>query len=119
MPLTRIPLDNGWQFKQSTDLNNGTAKDWLPVGQFPTVAHIDLLHHGLIKDPYIDTNELDSLWVNDADVFLPFPLPFLSPISSPHSQNLGDEIPIKRNSGHTKPPSRLQRITESKESRQN
>jgi beta-mannosidase len=66
-PLTRIPVDKGWQFKQSTTLANNTASIYLPVSQFPTVAHLDLLHHGLIKDPYIDTNELESLWVNDAN----------------------------------------------------
>ncbi len=66
-PLQKIPINSGWHFKQATNLGKGTAKDWLPVAQFPTVAHLDLLYHNLIKDPYIDTNELDSLWVNDAD----------------------------------------------------
>ncbi|KAM3078304.1 hypothetical protein ACMFMG_006191 [Clarireedia jacksonii] len=67
MELKRIPLNKGWHFKQSTSLNDGAAAEFLPVSQFPTVAHIDLLHHGLIKDPYIDCNELETLWVNDAD----------------------------------------------------
>jgi beta-mannosidase len=74
-PLQRIQINSGWHFKQTTNLGQETAKDWLPVSQFPTVAHLDLLHHNLIKDPYIDTNELESLWVNDADwsyrTFLP------------------------------------------------
>ncbi|KAF4631597.1 hypothetical protein G7Y89_g6534 [Cudoniella acicularis] len=60
-------LSKDWQFRQTTDLNNGTASSFLSVSQFPTVAHLDLLYHGHIKDPYIDTNELDCLWVNDAD----------------------------------------------------
>jgi beta-mannosidase len=67
MELKRIPLNKGWHFKQSSSLNDGEAAEFLPVSQFPTVAHIDLLHHGLIKDPYIDCNELETLWVNDAD----------------------------------------------------
>ena len=67
MPLQRIPINKNWEFKQETSLNNGTATSYLPVSQFPTVAHIDLLHHKLIPDPYIDTNELACLWVNDAD----------------------------------------------------
>jgi beta-mannosidase len=62
MELTKIPLNKGWQFKQTTSLNNGTASEFLAVSQFPTVAHIDLLHHGLIKDPYVDCNELEALW---------------------------------------------------------
>ncbi|KAH8592516.1 glycoside hydrolase family 2 protein [Bisporella sp. PMI_857] len=67
MSFNRIALNESWKFKQATNLNDSTASDFLPVAQFPTVAHIDLLHHGLIKDPYIDMNELESLWVNDAD----------------------------------------------------
>ncbi|CAK7206612.1 hypothetical protein SEUCBS139899_009412 [Sporothrix eucalyptigena] len=65
--LKKLPIDQGWHFKQTSSLNNGTASDFLPVGQFPTVAHVDLLHHGLIPDPYIDDNETKALWVNDAD----------------------------------------------------
>ncbi|CAK7217551.1 hypothetical protein SCUCBS95973_003193 [Sporothrix curviconia] len=66
--LKRLPVDQGWHFKQASQLNNGTASaSFLPVGQFPTVAHIDLLHHQLIPDPYIDDNETKTLWVNDAD----------------------------------------------------
>jgi beta-mannosidase len=65
--LQRINLDQGWQFKQSSTLEDGIAKEYLPVAGFPTVSHIDLLHHGLIPDPYIDANELKCLWVNDAD----------------------------------------------------
>jgi beta-mannosidase len=65
--LHRIKLDQGWEFKQSSPLENDTATAYLPVAQFPTVAHIDLLHHKLIPDPYIDINELKCLWVNDAD----------------------------------------------------
>jgi len=81
MSLKRVEIDKGWEFKQSTTLNNGTAKDYLPVSQFPTVAHLDLLHHKLIPDPYIDTNELDVLWVNDANwtYHTSFPSPSLSP----------------------------------------
>lgn len=65
--LKRIAIDHGWEFKQTSNLNNSTASSFLPVAQFPTVAHIDLLHHGLIPDPYIDDNEIKCLWVNDAD----------------------------------------------------
>ncbi|CAK7226498.1 hypothetical protein SBRCBS47491_006252 [Sporothrix bragantina] len=65
--LKRLPVDQGWKFKQAGRLNNATASTFLPVAQFPTVAHIDLLHHKLIPDPYIDDNETKTLWVNDAD----------------------------------------------------
>ena len=65
--LKRIEVIQGWKFKQASSLNNSTAASFLPVAQFPTVAHIDLLHHELIPDPYIDSNETKCLWVNDAD----------------------------------------------------
>jgi beta-mannosidase len=65
--VRRIDIEQGWEFKQASSLNNGTASTYLPVGQFPTVAHMDLLHHKLIPDPYIDINELKCLWVNDSD----------------------------------------------------
>jgi len=77
MALQKIPVEKNWSFRQSTSLgpNGGIATTYLPVSQFPTVAHLDLLHHNLIADPYINTNELSSLWVNDADftyrTFLP------------------------------------------------
>jgi len=67
MTLKKTLLDKGWEFKQATTLSNSTASEFLPVAHFPTVQYLDLLHHGLIKDPYIDQNELLSLWVNDAD----------------------------------------------------
>jgi hypothetical protein len=59
--LTRKRVDEGWEFKQAV------ASSFLPVARFLTVAHIDLLHHQLIPDPYIDANELKCLWVSDAD----------------------------------------------------
>lgn len=65
--LKRIKVIQGWKFKQASSLNNSTASSFLPVAQFPTVAHTDLLHHGLIPDPYIDSNETKCLWVNEAD----------------------------------------------------
>lgn len=64
--MTQITLDQGWEFKQSSNLND-SALSFLPVTQFPTVAHIDLLGHNLIDDPFIDSNEIKSLWVNEAD----------------------------------------------------
>lgn len=67
MKLQRTLVDEGWQFRQRSSLNDATVASFLPVAQFPTVAQIDLLHHGLIPDPYIDDNELACLWVNDAD----------------------------------------------------
>lgn len=65
--VRRIEVDQGWEFRQTTCLGDGIAGDFLPVAQFPTVSYLDLLHHKLIPDPYLDQNELKTLWVNHAD----------------------------------------------------
>lgn len=56
-----IPVDKNWEFKQ---VNDNDAK-FLPVAQFPTNVHLDLLHHGLIPDPYVGKNELDVQWIGE------------------------------------------------------
>ncbi|KUJ20618.1 glycoside hydrolase family 2 protein [Mollisia scopiformis] len=83
MQLQTIPINKNWHFKQTTPLNASCASTWLPVSQFPTVAHLDLLHHNLIPDPYIDTNELSCLWVNDADFSYRTTLPPIPSLTSP------------------------------------
>lgn len=56
-----IPVDKNWEFKQVDD---DDAK-FLSVAQFPTNVHLDLLHHGLIPDPYVGKNELDVQWIGE------------------------------------------------------
>lgn len=55
------PIDQGWSFKQADD----DSSDYLPVAQFPTNVHLDLLHHGLIPDPNIGKNEDAVQWVGE------------------------------------------------------
>lgn len=62
MPRTVIAIDKGWEFKQADKKDS----KFLPVGQFPTNVHLDLLHHGLIPDPFIGKNELDVQWIGEA-----------------------------------------------------
>ncbi len=52
-------LASGWEFKCDTD------ETWRPVSQVPSVVHTELMQHGLIPDPFKDTNELDASWVAD------------------------------------------------------
>lgn len=61
LPRKVVSLDQGWEFKQA----GSDDTKFLPVGQFPTNVHLDLLHHGLIPDPYIGKNELDVQWVGE------------------------------------------------------
>ena len=60
-PRTVIPIDQNWEFKQADKEDS----KYLPVGQFPTNVHLDLLHHGLIPDPFIGKNELDVQWIGE------------------------------------------------------
>ncbi|KAI1490081.1 beta-mannosidase [Biscogniauxia mediterranea] len=60
-PRIVIPIDKKWEFKQA-DKEDST---YLPVGQFPTNVHLDLLAHKLIPDPYIGKNELDVQWIGE------------------------------------------------------
>lgn len=61
-PCVVVPVDKGWEFRQA---DKEDAK-FLPVSQFPTNVHLDLLHHNLIPDPFIGKNELDVQWVGEA-----------------------------------------------------
>jgi len=59
-PRQVIPIDKNWHFK--ADKYDGKA---LPVAQFPTNVHLDLLTHNLIPDPFIGKNELAVQWVGE------------------------------------------------------
>lgn len=61
-PQTVIPIDKNWQFRQADKEDSKP----LPVSQFPTNVHLDLIHHGIIPDPFIGKNELDVQWIGEA-----------------------------------------------------
>ena len=56
-----ISIDKGWTFKQADD----EFSKFLPVAQFPTNVHLDLMHHNLIPDPFMGKNENDVQWVGE------------------------------------------------------
>lgn len=58
-----ISLNIGWTFKQASKPDSS----FLPTAQFPTAVHIDLLHHGLIPDPFLDTNSSLIQWVGEEE----------------------------------------------------
>lgn len=60
-PRIVVPVDKNWEFKQA----DKEASDYLPVAQFPTNVHLDLLAHKLIPDPFIGKNELDVQWIGE------------------------------------------------------
>ena len=61
-PRTVAPIHDGWQFKQA----DSSKSQWLPVAQFPTNVHLDLIANNIIEDPFIGKNELDCQWVGEA-----------------------------------------------------
>lgn len=62
----QISVDKGWGFPAG-QLSEQLQCLFLPTCIPISNTHIDLLHHGLITDPYIDDNETKCLWVNEAD----------------------------------------------------
>lgn len=58
---TATPIDKNWVFKQAD--NKGSK--FLPVAQFPTNVHLDLIANNIIPDPFIGKNENDVQWVGE------------------------------------------------------
>jgi beta-mannosidase len=58
--LKCIPINHGWEFKEAD-----RDDTFLPVSQFPTTNHLDLLHHGRIPDPTQDRNREAVQWVGE------------------------------------------------------
>lgn len=58
-----ISLDKDWVFKQADD--DDEIVQFKPVAQFPTNVHLDLMHHGIIPDPFIGKNEDAVQWVGE------------------------------------------------------
>ena len=61
LPRTITPINKGWTVKQADD----ESATYLPVSQFPTNVHLDLMHHNLIPDPFIGKNETAVQWVGE------------------------------------------------------
>ncbi|OBT67084.1 beta-mannosidase [Pseudogymnoascus sp. 23342-1-I1] len=59
---TTIPINEDWEFKQV----DSKKSKWLPVAQFPTNVHLDLIANNIIADPFMGKNELDVQWVGEA-----------------------------------------------------
>lgn len=64
MALRRmICLDDkdAWTFRQA----NSSLPEWLKVHSMPTNVHLDLIHHGIIRNPHIGKQENDCQWVGE------------------------------------------------------
>ncbi|EFX05384.1 beta-mannosidase precursor [Grosmannia clavigera kw1407] len=61
MPRIIVPIDSGWSFKAVGEDDSHR----LPVNQFPTNIHLDLLAHKKIPNPSVGKNELLVQWVGE------------------------------------------------------
>lgn len=60
---TIIPIDKDWTFRQADKEDS----KFLPVAQFPTNVHLDLIANNIIADPFIGKNENDVQWIGEVD----------------------------------------------------
>ncbi len=58
--VEKIDLTHNWKFRRAGEL------EWLDA-RVPGMVHLDLLHHGLIPDPYYGTNEDSVQWIERED----------------------------------------------------
>ena len=63
MARSILELDENWGFKQSGP--DAIVPDYLPTARFPTDVYSDLLHHGLIPNPFRGMNEQEVQWVSE------------------------------------------------------
>ena len=59
-------LNSGWQFRAVANTDRSDVKEWHPA-QVPGVVQTDLLHSGLIPDPFDRDNEFRLQWIGLAD----------------------------------------------------
>jgi beta-mannosidase len=60
-----IPIDSGWEFRQTTTGETANAAVWHPA-VVPGDVHLDLLRNKLIPDPYYRENEAKLQWIENA-----------------------------------------------------
>lgn len=64
--FTRTNLHSGWEFQQVSAVGvQDQVPEFLPVAQFPTNIHLDLMAHHKIPDPFIGLNEYKVQWVGE------------------------------------------------------
>ena len=60
-----IPINSGWEFRQTTTGDTANAAGWHPA-VVPGDVHLDLLRNKLIPDPYYRENEAKLQWIENA-----------------------------------------------------
>lgn len=65
-PVQSIVLNQGWEFRQSTNLERIAHSQWLPA-KVPGEVSLDLLRNKLIRDLNYRDNETKLQWIENAD----------------------------------------------------
>jgi len=65
-PRQSLPLDSGWEFRQTAPADGSTPTAWHPA-QVPGDVHLDLVRNQLIPDPFYRDNEAKLQWIEKAD----------------------------------------------------
>ncbi|KIM68561.1 glycoside hydrolase family 2 protein [Scleroderma citrinum Foug A] len=60
-------LETGWNFTQVGGGKGTKDGEWLPVTNFPTTVHVELLKLGRIPDPFLGANEWEVQWIGESD----------------------------------------------------
>ena len=60
-----IPINSGWEFRQTTTGDTANAGEWHPA-VVPGDVHLDLLRNKLIPNPYYRENEAKLQWIENA-----------------------------------------------------
>ncbi|KAG7097005.1 hypothetical protein E1B28_004399 [Marasmius oreades] len=55
-----------WSFTQVGGGEGTGDGEWLPVHQFPTTVHVELLHLKRIPDPFVGLHEWDVQWIGES-----------------------------------------------------
>jgi beta-mannosidase len=64
--IRQLPLDRGWRFRAVASSNHPEATAWHDA-TVPGVVQTDLLHNGIIPDPFYANNEKRLQWVGLTD----------------------------------------------------
>ena len=64
--MAKMSLDGAWEVRELVRGSGKRRVDWTPA-TVPGCVQTDLMKSGAMADPYVGRNELDTLWVDQAD----------------------------------------------------
>ncbi|KAG8949951.1 hypothetical protein FRC00_007912, partial [Tulasnella sp. 408] len=61
-----LPINQNWSFTQVGGGEANADGEWIPVSQFPTSTHAELVKLKKIPDPFVGLHEWDVQWLGEA-----------------------------------------------------